>query len=76
MAELVDISSRGIRIRVDAQMAPRTYVTINDRELGITGRGSVRYCRYEKGKYAVGLEFSGGTGWSPEASLQPARPSD
>src|SRR5260221_600816 len=64
-AELVNISSKGLRIRVDIQMAPRTYVTVNDQEIGISGRGSVRYCRYEKGKYAVGLEFTGGTGWDP-----------
>ena len=62
-AELVNISLKGLRIRVDIQMAPRTYVTVNDQEIGISGRGSVRYCRYEKGKYAVGLEFTGGTGW-------------
>ena len=62
-AELVNISLKGLRIRVDIQMAPRTYVMVNDQEIGISGRGSVRYCRYEKGKYAVGLEFTGGTGW-------------
>ena len=62
-AELVNISLKGLRIRVDIQMEPRTHVTVNDQEIGISGRGSVRYCRYEKGKYAVGLEFSGGTGW-------------
>jgi len=60
-AEVVDISVNGVRMRVDMKMAPQTYVTVNDREIGITGRGSVRYCRYEKGKYVVGLEFVGGT---------------
>jgi hypothetical protein len=67
VAELENISSRGMKIRTDVQMAPRTYVMVNDREIGVMGRGSVRYCRYEKGKYSVGLEFSGGTGWDPEA---------
>jgi hypothetical protein len=66
-AELVDISIRGMRILVDIQMTPRTYVTVNDQKMGVMGRGSVRYCRFEKGKYAVGLEFSGGTGWNPAA---------
>jgi hypothetical protein len=65
MAELVDISARGMKIRVDIQMAPRTFVSVNDRDIGIMGRGSVRSCQFEKGKYAVGLEFSGGTGWNP-----------
>jgi len=62
-ADLVNISIEGMKILVDVQMAPRTYVTVNDRKCGLMGRGSVRYCRFEKGKYAVGLEFSGGTGW-------------
>lgn len=62
-AELVDVSVNGLKIRVDTQMAARTYVTVNEQAIGITGRGSVRYCRYEKGKYIVGLEFAGGTGW-------------
>src|SRR5579863_5713842 len=66
-AEVVDISVNGLRMRVDIKMAPQTYVTVNDRDIGITGRGSVRYCRYEKGKYVVGLEFAGGTGWKPRA---------
>ena len=68
-AELVEVSVKGMRILVDIQMSPRTYVTVNDREIGIMGRGSVRFCRYQKGKYAVGVEFSGGTGWTPPASL-------
>src|SRR5258708_30600072 len=63
VAELVDISANGLRIRVDIQMAPRTCVMVNDRKIGITGRGLVRYCRYAKGKYEVGLEFSSGIGW-------------
>ena len=62
-ADLVDISVKGLKIRVDVQLAPRTFVTVNDREIGIMGRGTVRYCRFEKGKYAVGLEFTSGTGW-------------
>lgn len=70
-AELENVSRSGIKIRVDVQMAPRTYVTVNDREIGIMGRGSVRYCRYERGKYSVGLEFSGGTGWNPNAPPRP-----
>jgi hypothetical protein len=69
-AHLVEISERGMRILVDVQMTARTYVSVNELELGIMGRGSVRYCRYQKGKYAVGLEFSGGTGWKPGAKQE------
>jgi len=64
-ADLVNVSIEGMKILVDFQMAPRTYVTVNDRKSGLVGRGSVRYCRFEKGKYAVGLEFNGGNGWKP-----------
>jgi len=67
-ADLVNISIEGMKILVDVQMAPRTYVTVNDRKYGLMGRGSVRYCRFEKGKFAVGLEFSGGTGWNPASN--------
>jgi hypothetical protein len=65
MAELVEVSKFGVCIRVDVNMPARTYVTINARELSIMGRGSVRYCRFQRGKYTVGLEFNGGTGWQP-----------
>ena len=64
-ADVVSVSIEGMKILVDFQMAPRTYVTVNDRKSGLLGRGSVRYCRFEKGKYAVGLEFNGGNGWKP-----------
>lgn len=67
-ADLENVSKSGIKIRVDVQMAPRTYVTVNDRAIGIMGRGCVRYCRFERGKYSVGLEFTGGTGWNPDAA--------
>jgi hypothetical protein len=67
MAELLDVSAKGMKILVDTQMTTGNYVTINDQTHGIMGRGSVRHCRYQKGKYAVGLEFLGGTGWKPPA---------
>jgi hypothetical protein len=70
-AELENVSRSGIKIRVDVQMPPCTYVTVNDRDIGIMGRGSVRYCRFERGKYSVGLEFVGGTGWDPNAAPRP-----
>ena len=76
MADLENISRKGIRIRVDARMGTGTYVSVNDRAIGVMGRGSVRYCRYEKGKYAVGVEFSGGTGWNPNAALPSPLPAE
>ena len=35
----------------------------NHHKLGVSGRGTVRYCRSAKGQYEIGVEFSNGTGW-------------
>jgi hypothetical protein len=38
-------------------------VFCSDPKVGIHGSGSVRYCHFSKGKYAIGLEFLNGNGW-------------
>ncbi len=63
MGKLVDISVMGIRLRADDPIPVRSYLICNDRRLGISGRGTVRHCSFCKGKYEIGIEFSGGTGW-------------
>jgi len=60
---LVNVSVEGIQLLVDEQIPIRSYVSCNDIKLGIRGRGSVRYCVFSKGKYRIGIEFSGGTGF-------------
>jgi hypothetical protein len=62
-ARLKNISANGLQLEVNEQLPVRTYVTCNDAKLGIAGRGMVRYCNHFKGKYLIGIEFSGGTGW-------------
>ncbi len=62
-ARVMNVSNTGLQIQVGEQLPTRAYVSCNDTKLGISGRGCVRYCTYSKGKYLVGLEFSGGTGW-------------
>jgi hypothetical protein len=62
-ARLKNVSVNGLQIEVDEQIPVRTYVSCNDVKLGISGRGTVRYCNFAKGKYLIGLEFAGGTGW-------------
>ena len=62
-ARVLNVSKMGLQIQVGEQLSTRTYVSCNDTKLGISGRGCVRYCTHSKGKYLVGLEFSGGTGW-------------
>ena len=62
-AEIVDISVAGLRLRVSERIPERTYVTCNDPARRISGRGTVRHCRFSRGKYIIGLEFPVGTGW-------------
>ena len=59
-AKVVDVSDSGMRVRLDEKIPMRSYVTCNDLRLGICGRGSVRYCAFSKGRYEIGIEFSGG----------------
>jgi c-di-GMP-related signal transduction protein len=62
-AQLKNISANGAQLQVNEQIPVRTSVSCNDAKLGITGRGSVRYCKFANGKYLIGLEFTGGSGW-------------
>jgi hypothetical protein len=57
---------------MDDRVPERSFLTCNDRKLGISGRGVVRYCNFVKGKYEVGVEFSGGTGWREPSENAPA----
>jgi hypothetical protein len=63
MGRLVDVSVNGIRMRTDDPIPVRAYIICNDPRTGIRGRGAVRHCAYARGKYEVGVEFPGGTGW-------------
>ena len=72
---LVNVSARGIQLAVDEKIPVRSYISCNDTKLGIRGRGSVRYCSYSKGKYQIGVEFSGGTGWR-EPGAPPSAPAE
>jgi hypothetical protein len=68
---IVNVSVQGIQVLVDQKIPIRSYVSCNDSSLGIRGRGSVRYCNFRKGKYQIGIEFGGGSGWR-----EPAAPSE
>ncbi len=70
-AQLKNVSVSGLQLQVTEQIPLRTYVTCNEPKLGIGGRGMVRYCNHSKGKYLIGLEFSGGTGWRDPLSSKP-----
>jgi len=60
---LVEMSAGGLSLRLDDRIPARTYVACNDPVLGISGRGSIRYCTFAKGKYLIGIEFARGSGW-------------
>jgi len=62
-AELIDVSVSGLQLQLEEKIPVHTYLTCNAPDLGISGRGSVRYCNFLKGKYRAGVEFTGGTGW-------------
>jgi hypothetical protein len=62
-AMIVNASANGVKLRLDEKIPVRSYVTCNDVSLGIVGRASVRYCIFNKGKYEIGLEFGGGSGF-------------
>jgi hypothetical protein len=64
-ARLVDISLSGARLCVSGKILPHSMVTFYYYKFGLGGRGTVRYCRSAKKGYEVGLDFPGGTGWSP-----------
>ena len=66
---IINISVEGIQVLVDDKIPVRSYVSCNDSKLGIRGRGSVRYCNFRKGKYQIGIEFAGGSGWREPAAL-------
>jgi len=69
-ARLMNASAEGLQLLVSGKIPLLSYVRCHDPKLGISGRGCVRYCNYCKGKYLIGVEFSGGTGWSVPASFR------
>ena len=71
VGKLVDVSVMGIRMRTDEPIPVRSYLICNDPRLGIRGRGSVRHCSYLRGKYEIGVEFNGGTGWHEPVEALP-----
>ncbi|HET8548405.1 MAG TPA: PilZ domain-containing protein [Bryobacteraceae bacterium] len=74
-AKLVNVSVAGLKLRVDEPIPVRALLLCNDQRLGIRGSGAVRYCIMTRGKYEIGVEFNGGTGWhepDPAAAPDPA----
>ncbi len=70
MAKLMNASAQGLQLLVSEKMPVPSHVRCHDPKLGISGRGRVRYCNYTKGKYLIGVEFRGGTGWRGPAGMR------
>ena len=68
--QVTNVSVSGIQLLVDHPIPVRTHIFCNEPELRIAGRGSVRYSRFAKGKYRIGIDFSGGTGWREPVTHQ------
>lgn len=62
-ATIVNVSAEGVQLRISEPIPARSSVRCDDPKLRISGRGAVRYCNFVKGKYLIGVEFRGGTGW-------------
>jgi hypothetical protein len=62
-AKVVEVSVSGLKLCLDRALPVRSFIVCNDRELGVAGGGTIRYCIANHGKYEIGVEFSGGTGW-------------
>jgi len=65
MGECVDISRTGLRMLISDPIPVRTNVCFKADCLAFGGSGTVRFCKRLKGRYVVGLDFSGGLTWRP-----------
>ena len=67
--DCIDISSSGLKVKLEAQIPTRTVVTVRSKELALHGSASVRSCTRTGVKYVLGLEFVGGMKWQIPESL-------
>ena len=63
-AIIMNASAEGLQLRISEPIPVRSPVSCTGPQLCLSGRGTVRYCNFVKGKYLIGVEFRGGTGWS------------
>ncbi|MGH9558220.1 MAG: PilZ domain-containing protein [Bryobacteraceae bacterium] len=62
-ARCADVSATGVRLVARHKLPSRATVMFNDAKLGITGRGTVRFCAPKKENYHIGIEYTPGSGW-------------
>jgi hypothetical protein len=66
-----DVSPSGLRLELPEAVPLRTLVILQSTALGLHGTASVRSCVSQKGRYVVGLEFTGGLKWDPAGPKRP-----
>lgn len=62
-ASLMNVSVEGMQLLIAEKIPVLSYIRCNEPKLGLCTRGRVRYCNYVKGKYLIGVECRGGTGF-------------
>ncbi|HEV2688845.1 MAG TPA: hypothetical protein VGV35_09830 [Bryobacteraceae bacterium] len=61
----LEVCRNGLRIETLQFIPAPAEVILKSPGLGLSGKGIVRYCRGQDGKYIVGLEFAAGLRWYP-----------
>ena len=54
----MDVSAHGARVDCSEPLSARSSVYLSAPSYGLMGNATVRYCRRQGAKYAVGLEFT------------------
>lgn len=67
--DCMNLSSSGLKVKLDTQIPTRTVVTVKAKELALHGSASVRSCTRVGVKFEIGLEFVGGMRWQVPTSL-------
>lgn len=63
--ECLEVCRNGLRIQTLQAIPAQTEVALKALSLGLAGRGIVRYCNDQAGKFVVGVEFAAGLHWQP-----------
>ncbi|MDX2150524.1 MAG: PilZ domain-containing protein [Bryobacteraceae bacterium] len=62
-ATCLDVSQRGMQVKLDQPLEKSTLVKVFAAKLGITDVATVRHCRRAGFHFRAGLEFSSGFHW-------------
>ena len=73
MGECLDVSSGGMKVKLDSVIPLRAVVTIKAPSIQLHGSASVRSCVRVGTKFTAGLEFVGGMSWKLPETVVPPR---